>query len=93
MIVVNDKKAKIRALKQEREWNLTLKVIFKISNLIFKISKLMRLQTLLIIRRLVFRAVSGISGSRVPDNRLGYPNPNFGSGTRNDALWEKFRYN
>ena len=35
------------------------------------------------------RAVSGISGSRVPDNRLGYPNPNFGSGTRNVALWEK----
>ena len=24
------------------------------------------------------RAVSGISGSRVPDNRFGYPNPNFG---------------
>ena len=35
------------------------------------------------------RAVSGISGSRVPDNRLGYPNPNFGSGTRNVALWEE----
>ena len=32
--------------------------------------------------------MSGISGSRVPDNRLGYPNPNFGSGTRNVALWE-----
>ena len=37
------------------------------------------------------RAVSGISGSRVPDNRLGYPNPNFGSGTRNVALWEQLK--
>ena len=38
-------------------------------------------------KSIYIRAVSGISGSRVPDNRLGYPNPNFGSGTRNVALW------
>ena len=37
--------------------------------------------------------MSGISGSRVPDNRLGYPNPNYGSGTRNVALWEKLMHN
>ena len=35
------------------------------------------------------RAVSGISGSRIPDNRLRYPNPNFGSGARNVALREE----
>ena len=36
---------------------------------------------------LVFcRTASGISGSHVPDKRLVHPNPNFGSGTRNDAL-------
>ena len=35
--------------------------------------------------------MSGISGSRVSDNRLGYPNPTFGSGTRNVALWEELK--
>ena len=35
------------------------------------------------------RAVSGISGSPVPENRLVYPNSNFGSGTRKVAVWEK----
>ena len=33
-------------------------------------------------------AGSGISGSRVPDNRLGYPNPFLSSGTRKIASWE-----
>ena len=37
------------------------------------------------------RAVSGISGSRLPNNRLGYPNPNYGLGTRKDALWEELK--
>ena len=37
------------------------------------------------------RAVSGISGSRLPDNRLGYPNANLGSGNRNVALWEELK--
>ena len=43
--------------------------------------------------KLMNRAVSGISGSRVPDNHLGYPNRNFGSGTRNDAWWEEMKDN
>ena len=34
------------------------------------------------------RAGSGTSGSRVPDKRLGYPNPILSSGTRKIALWE-----
>ena len=37
------------------------------------------------------RAVSGTSGIRVPDNRLGYPNWIFGSGTRNVASWEQIK--
>ena len=40
--------------------------------------------------RIRTRAVSGISGSRVPDNHLGYPSQNFGSGKRNVALWQKW---
>ena len=35
----------------------------------------------------ITRAGSGISGSRVPDNSLGYPNPVLSSGTREIALW------
>ena len=46
---------------------------------------------LLNLKKCEARAVSGISGSRVPNNRLGYPNPNFGSGTRNIALCEELR--
>ena len=39
---------------------------------------------------IVIRAGSGISGSRVPDNCLGYPNPKLSSGTRKIALWVDF---
>ena len=35
------------------------------------------------------RAVSGISGSPVPDNRLGHPNRNFTPGTQNVAFLER----
>ena len=35
--------------------------------------------------------MSGISGSREPDYRLGYSNPNLGTGTRNVALWEELK--
>ena len=34
------------------------------------------------------RAGSGISGSRVPENWLGYPNLILSTGTRKIALWE-----
>ena len=34
------------------------------------------------------RAGSGISGSRVPENWLGYLNPILSTGTRKIALWE-----
>ena len=33
--------------------------------------------------------MSGISGCGVPDSRLGNPNPNFGSGSHDVALWPK----
>ena len=39
----------------------------------------------------VDRAASGTSVSWVPDNRLGYPNPNFGKGTRNVVIWEQWK--
>ena len=58
-------------------------------NLLWRLYSSRRLLSVTDIRLVIFRAVSDISGSRVPDNRLGYPNPNFGTGTRNVALWEE----
>ena len=38
------------------------------------------------------RAMSGIAGSRLPDNCFGCPNRNLGSGTRNVALCEEMKH-
>ena len=39
------------------------------------------------------RAGSGISGSRIPESWLEYPNPILSTGTRKIALWEVLNIN